>query len=76
MKRVSSKVFIMQKTRRKRCPECGFLSTQKCGKRNGHQRYKCSNCGVILLLEGRMSLNKIGSFGLNGGYFASKQLLK
>ena len=47
MKRVSSKVFFMQKTRRKRCPECGFLSTQKWGKRNGHQRYKCSNCGVI-----------------------------
>ena len=47
MKRVSSKVFFMQKTRRKRCPECGFLSTQKWGKRNGHQRYKCSNCGVV-----------------------------
>ena len=47
MKRVSSKVFFMQKTRRKRCPECGFLSTQKWGKRNGHQRYKCNNCGSL-----------------------------
>ena len=47
MKCVSSKVFFMQKTRRKRCPECGFLSTQKWGKRNGHQRYKCNNCGSL-----------------------------
>ena len=37
----------MQKTRRRRCPECGFLSTQKWGKRNGHQRYKCNNCGSL-----------------------------
>ncbi len=37
----------MQKTRRKRCPECGFLSTQKWGKQSSHQRYKCNNCGVV-----------------------------
>lgn len=37
----------MQKTRKKRCPECGFLSTQKWGTRNGHQRYKCNNCGSL-----------------------------
>lgn len=35
----------MLKSRIKRCPECGFLEVIKWGIRNGHQRYKCKNCG-------------------------------
>jgi uncharacterized C2H2 Zn-finger protein len=31
--------------KRKRCPECGFLGAIKWGVQNGHQRYKCKNCG-------------------------------
>lgn len=37
----------MAKTIRKRCPHCGFLSTIKWGKQNGHQRYKCKNCDSL-----------------------------
>ena len=34
----------MPKTRRVRCPYCGFLDVIKWGKQCGHQRYKCKNC--------------------------------
>lgn len=35
----------MSKTHIKRCPQCGFLDVVKWGKRNGHTRYHCKNCG-------------------------------
>ncbi len=35
----------MSKSRRKRCPHCGFLDTIKNGKQRGHTRYYCKNCG-------------------------------
>lgn len=35
----------MSKTHIKRDPECGFLDVVKYGKRNGHIRYHCKNCG-------------------------------
>ena len=44
MKTFSSKLFFMAKTRRERCPYCGFLDVIKWGRRDGHQRYKCKNC--------------------------------
>ena len=34
----------MQKTRKIRCPHCGFLDTIKKGKRSGCSRYFCKNC--------------------------------
>ncbi len=34
----------MAKTRRKRCPLCGFFECVKNGKQRGHQRYYCKNC--------------------------------
>lgn len=34
----------MSKTRRKRCPLCGFLETIKTGTKQGKQRYFCKNC--------------------------------
>lgn len=34
----------MAKTRKVRCPECGFLSTIKKGKRAGYTRYYCKDC--------------------------------
>ena len=34
----------MSKTRKTRCPHCGFLDVIKWGKQCGHQRYKCNNC--------------------------------
>ena len=37
----------MAKSRRERCPYCGFLDTIKWGKQSGHQRYKCKNCGSL-----------------------------
>ena len=36
--------FFMVKTRRERCPYCGFLDVVKWGRRNNHQRYKCKSC--------------------------------
>ena len=35
----------MSKSHKKRCPNCGFLDVIKWGKRNGHTRYYCKNCG-------------------------------
>lgn len=35
----------MSKSRRERCPHCGFLEVVKWGKQGGHQRFKCKNCG-------------------------------
>ena len=37
----------MPKTRRERCPQCGFLDGIKWGNQSGYQRYKCKNCGTI-----------------------------
>ena len=37
----------MTKTRRERCPQCGFLDVIKWGTRAGHQRYKCCSCGSL-----------------------------
>ena len=34
----------MSKTRRKRCPLCGFFECVKTGKKQGKQRYYCKNC--------------------------------
>lgn len=34
----------MAKTRKIRCPHCGFLDTIKKGKRAGYSRYYCKNC--------------------------------
>lgn len=34
----------MAKTRKIRCPLCGFLDTIKRGKRDGYSRYFCKNC--------------------------------
>ena len=32
--------------RRQRCPKCGSLDIIRWGKRDGHQRYKCRDCGA------------------------------
>ena len=37
MKSYSSKLFFMAKTRRKRCPHCGFLEVIKWGRRTNHR---------------------------------------
>lgn len=48
MKSFSSKLFFfMAKTRRERCPHCGFLEVIKWGHQCGHQRYKCKNSGSL-----------------------------
>jgi transposase-like protein len=47
MKRISSNYLFYAKSRRERCPYCGFLDTIKWGKQSGHQRYKCKNCGSL-----------------------------
>ena len=35
----------MEQKRHQRCPHCSFLETVKRGKRAGHTRYYCKNCG-------------------------------
>jgi transposase-like protein len=47
MKTFSSKLFFMSKTRKERCPHCGFLDVIKWGRQSGHQRFKCKNCGSL-----------------------------
>ena len=51
----------MPKTRRERCPQCGFLDVIKWGKQSGHQRYKCKNCGTIFTFR-RKDISKKNRF--------------
>ena len=41
----------MLKTRKTRCPYCGFLDVIKCGKQCGHQRHKCNNCQILFIFR-------------------------
>ena len=61
MKLVSSKLFFMAKTRRERCPNCGFLEVIKWGRRGNHQRYKCKNCGSLFTFR-RKDISKANRF--------------
>ena len=61
MKSISSKLFFMAKTRRERCPNCGFLDVIKWGRRDGHQRYKCKNCGSLFTFR-RKDVSKANRF--------------
>ena len=61
MKTFSSKLFFMAKTRRERCPYCGFLDVIKWGRRDGHQRYKCKNCGSLFTFR-RKDVSKANRF--------------
>ena len=66
--------FFMAKTRRERCPNCGFLEVIKWGRRGNHQRYKCKNCGSLFTFRRKdiSKANRIALFGLNGGYLENK----
>ena len=61
MKSFSSKLFFMAKTRRERCPHCGFLEVIKWGRQCGHQRYKCKNCGSLFTFR-RKDVSKANRF--------------
>lgn len=61
MKSFSSKLFFMEKTRRERCPHCGFLEVIKWGRRANHQRYKCKNCGSLFTFR-RKDVSKANRF--------------
>ena len=47
--------------RRQRCPKCGSLSIIRWGQREGHQRYKCRDCGSSFVKhkEGVRQSNRI-----------------
>lgn len=51
----------MAKTRRERCPHCGFLEVIKWGKQCGHQRYKCKKCGSLFTFR-RKDISKANCF--------------
>ena len=51
----------MAKTRRERCPHCGFLAAIKWGRQCGHQRYKCKNCGSLFTFR-RKDISKVNRF--------------
>ena len=51
----------MAKTRRERCPHCGFLEVIKWGRRTNHQRYKCKNCGSLFTFR-RKDVSKANRF--------------
>ena len=51
----------MAKTRRERCPNCGFLEVIKWGRRGNHQRYKCKNCGSLFTFR-RKDISKVNRF--------------
>ena len=43
----------MSKTRKTRCPHCGFFEVIKWGKQCGHQRYKCKSCNSLFTIRRR-----------------------
>ena len=51
----------MAKSRRERCPYCGFLDVIKWGKQCDHQRYKCKNCGSLFTFR-RKDVSKANRF--------------
>lgn len=65
----------MPKTRRERCPECGFLEVVKWGKRDGHQRYKCKNCGSLFTFR-RKDVGKRNRFVWFEWWILGKQTLE
>ena len=75
MKAFSSNCFFMPKTRRERCPQCGFLDVVKWGKRDGHQRYKCKNCGSLFTFR-RKDIGKSNRFVWFEWWILGKQTLE
>ncbi len=65
----------MPKTRRERCPQCGFLDVVKWGKRDGHQRYKCKNCGSLFTFR-RKDIGKSNRFVWFEWWILGKQTLE
>ena len=61
MKRFSSKLFLMSKTRYERCPHCGSQKVIKWGRQRGHQRYKCKQCGGMFTFR-RKDVSKTNRF--------------
>lgn len=51
----------MVKSRRERCPHCGYLDVIKWGRQCGHQRYKCKNCGALFTFR-RKDISKANRF--------------
>lgn len=51
----------MGKKQRKRCPKCDSLQTIKWGRRNNHQRYKCSHCNTLFTSR-RKDISSINRF--------------
>lgn len=65
----------MPKTRRERCPQCGFLDVVRWGKRDGHQRYKCRNCGSLFTFR-RKDIGKSNRFVWFEWWILGKQTLE
>lgn len=65
----------MSKNRKERCPECGFLDVIKWGKRGGHQRYKCKNCGSLFTFR-RKDISKANRFVWFEWWILGKQTIE
>ena len=65
----------MSKNRKERCPECGFLDVIKWGKRGGHQRYKCKNCGSLFTFR-RKDISKVNRFVWFEWWILGKQTIE
>ena len=61
MKSFHQSYFFMEKTRRERCPYCGFLDVIKWGRRANHQRYKCKKHGSLFTFR-RKDISKANCF--------------
>ena len=63
----------MPKTRRERCPQCGFLDGIKWGNQSGYQRYKCKNCGTIFTFRRKdvIKRNRFVWFDVKSNFFFS-----
>ena len=65
----------MPRNRRERCPQCGYLDVVKWGKRDGHQRYKCKNCGSLFTFR-RKDIGKSNRFVWFEWWILGKQTLE
>lgn len=65
----------MSKTRKKRCPYCGFLSCVKNGKQSGHQRYYCKNC-LSYFTSKRKDISQLNRFVWFESWILGKQTIR
>jgi hypothetical protein len=64
----------MGKNKQTRCPQCGFLGAIKNGTKQGHQRFRCNNCGSYFTVR-RKDVSRANRFVWFERWILGKQTL-